>query len=293
MRMQAAVLILFVITAACSSQQQRETRLFDRNNLVAWCIIPYDNQNRTPQERAEMLTELGFSRMAYDWREEHLPRFPEEIRTLQEYDIDLTAAWLWIDERAADGLLPEHDLIFEAIEEAGVSTSIWVGMHENFYEGQSEPEKVEKVADMIRLVRERARVSGSTVALYNHGGWMGVPENQVRIIEAAGEEDLGIVFNFHHGHDQIDRFEQALDTMMPYLETVNLNGMEKDGAHILDIGKGDYEAEMIATLIASGYSGEIGIIGHTEGEDVRDVLSRNLAGLQQVLSEVGAEAAME
>ena len=293
MRMQAVVLILFVITAACSSQQQRETRLFDRNNLVAWCIIPYDNQNRTPQERAEMLTDLGFSRMAYDWREEHLPRFPEEIRTLQEYDIDLTAAWLWIDERAADGLLPEHDLIFEAIEEAGVSTSIWVGMHENFYEGQPETEKVEKVADMIRLVRERARVSGSTVALYNHGGWMGVPENQVRIIEAAGEEDLGIVFNFHHGHDQIDRFEQALDTMMPYLETVNLNGMEKDGAHILDIGKGDYEAEMIATLIASGYSGKIGIIGHTEGEDVRNVLSRNLAGLQQVLSEVGAEAAME
>jgi len=106
------------------------------------------------------------------------------------------------------------------------------------------------------------------------------------VIEATGIDDIGIVFNFHHGHAQIDRFDEALEIMMPWLETVNLNGMEKDGAHILDIGKGDYEKAMIETLIESGYSGNIGIIGHTEGEDVREVLERNLRGLQGILGEI-------
>jgi len=286
-------LLMGSVLIACSQNEEEELamsdepHLFEMRNLVAWCIIPYDNQNRTPQQRAEMLTDLGFSRMAYDWRDEHLPHFPEEIRTLQSHDIDLTAAWLWIDQRATDGLLPEHDKIFDAIEEADVSTNIWVGMHENFYEGLNEQQKVEKVAGMIREVRHRALVSGSSISLYNHGGWMGEPENQVRIIEATGYDDIGIVFNFHHGHDQIDRFEDALNIMMPYLVAVNLNGMEKGGAHILDIGQGDYETDMIATLLDSDYTGHIGIIGHTEGEDVRDVLQRNLEGLQQVLSDLG------
>lgn len=252
------------------------------NNLVAWCIIPYDSKNRTPKERASMLNELGFTRMAYDWREEHLPSFKEEISALQEYGIELTAVWLWIDQRASDGLLPEHDLIFNTLEETRVPTSIWVGVHENFYEGLDNDQKVIKIASMIEKIHERARHSGSTVALYNHGGWLGIPENQVRVIKASKYDDIGIVFNFHHGHDQIDRFSEALSIMMPWLETVNLNGMEKDGAHILEIGRGDYEHEMIKTLSDSGFSGNIGIIGHTEGEDVRDVLVRNLNGLQKL-----------
>jgi len=281
----------FILLLLVSCQQDQNTSephpLFSEENLVAWCIIPYDNQNRTPQERAEMLNELGFTKMAYDWRVEHLPDFPEEIQTLREHDIELTAVWLWIDARAAEEFLPEHDFIFNTLVEEEVSTRIWVGMHQNVYEDLDDDEKVQHVSEIIRRIHERARESGSTVSLYTHQGWLGIPENQVSVIEASGLDDLGIAFNFHHSHDQIDRFEEALDIMMPWLETVNLNGMEKDGAHnILDIGKGDYEKEMIQTLIESGFSGNIGIIGHTYDEDVREVLERNLEGLRGILNEI-------
>ena len=30
-------------------------KLFDKHNLVAWCIVPFDAKNRGPSERAEML----------------------------------------------------------------------------------------------------------------------------------------------------------------------------------------------------------------------------------------------
>ena len=32
-----------------------EQTLFDRDNLMAWCIVPFDGQKRGPEERAEMM----------------------------------------------------------------------------------------------------------------------------------------------------------------------------------------------------------------------------------------------
>lgn len=289
------LIIALLLLSGCSIKENSSSmnnHLFQKENLLAWCVIPYDNQNRSPSERAGMLTELGFTKFAYDWRDHHLPDFPEEINVLEGHEIELSAAWLWVDERASDGLLPEHDKIFDALESSGTSTQIWVGMHDNFYVGLSDEQKLAKVSGIISEIHQRAQISGSTVALYNHGGWASEPENQVRIIKATGRDDIGIVFNFHHGHKHIDRFDEVLDTILPWLVTVNLNGMEKEGAHILDIGKGDYEKEMIRTLLNSGFAGNIGIIGHTEGEDVRVVLQRNLDGLQKILDELGETEAL-
>src|SRR4051794_11644565 len=53
--------------------------LFARKNLVAWCIVPFDSQKRGPEERAQMLEKLGFSKFAYDYRAEHIPTFDAEI----------------------------------------------------------------------------------------------------------------------------------------------------------------------------------------------------------------------
>jgi len=290
------LIIALHFLVGCSNEENSssvDNHLFQKENLLAWCVIPYDNQNRSPAERASMLTELGFTQFAYDWRDHHLPDFPEEIKVLKEHGIELSAAWLWIDKRASNGLLPEHDQIFDALEESATSTQIWVGIHDNYYEDLTEGQKLAKVSRIIREVHQRAQLSGSTVALYNHGGWASEPENQVQIIEATGYDDIGIVFNFHHGHNHIGRFGEVLEIIMPWLVTVNLNGMEKKGAHILDIGKGDYEKEMIRTLLNSGFTGNIGIIGHTEGEDVRDVLQRNLDGLQKILRELGEAEAVQ
>jgi len=52
--------------------------LFARDNLVAWCIVPFDGKRRGPEERVAMLKRLGFKRFAFDWRAEHLPTFDRE-----------------------------------------------------------------------------------------------------------------------------------------------------------------------------------------------------------------------
>jgi hypothetical protein len=45
---------------------QPSSRLFARDNLIAWCIVPFDSKARGPEERAAMLEKLGFKHFAYD-----------------------------------------------------------------------------------------------------------------------------------------------------------------------------------------------------------------------------------
>src|SRR5713101_5590888 len=80
-------LLLAVISLVHSQGQQpskKEVSLFARDNLVAWCIVPFDAKKRGPAERAEMLARLGFKRFAYDWRAEHVATFDAEMRALKE-----------------------------------------------------------------------------------------------------------------------------------------------------------------------------------------------------------------
>ncbi len=62
----------------------RARRLFARENLVAWCIVPFDSKKRGPEERAAMLERLGFKHFAYDWRAEHIPTFDAEMNVLAQ-----------------------------------------------------------------------------------------------------------------------------------------------------------------------------------------------------------------
>src|SRR5215216_7893792 len=71
----------------------RAADIYDRDNLVAWCIVPFDAKKRGPEERAAMLEKLGIKRFAYDYRAEHVPTWDEELDALKRHGIELTAWW--------------------------------------------------------------------------------------------------------------------------------------------------------------------------------------------------------
>ena len=62
--------------------------------------------------------------------------------------------------------------------------------------------------------------------------------------------------------------------------------------NILTLGEGDKELGMMQKLKASGFNGSIGIIGHTDNEDVKLVLERNIDGLKRLLGEMGETKAL-
>ena len=106
-------------------------------------------------------------------------------------------------------------------------------------------------------------------------------------LRELGYEHVGIVYNFHHGHEHIADWPDALRIMKPYLHCLNLNGMN-DGAQpkILGIGKGTHEVEMIREIVRSQYDGPIGILDHRPELDARESLLENRDGLEIVRKEI-------
>jgi len=256
---------------------------FNKNNLLAWCIIPYDSLNRGPEERVKMLKELDIQHYVYDWRSEHISTFEKEIKTAKQNNIKIEGIWLWIDESYDKiGLLSANNKqVIEIAKANNLNCDFWVGFNQNFFDNLSHKEKVNKGSDFLKYLSETLKPS--KICLYNHGDWFGEPENQIEIIQKSKLKNVGLVYSFHHGHHQINRFPSMLKNMLPYLNAINLNGMDIQKGQILSIGQGKHEKEMINTIIESGFSGKIGILGHIINKDVKEVLQENLHGLKIIL----------
>src|SRR4051812_27314191 len=90
--MKTCLCILAAFVAHASAAEPPRD-IFARENLVAWCIVPFDAKKRGPEERAAMLEKIGIRRLAYDYRAEHIPSFDAELDALQRHGIELTAWW--------------------------------------------------------------------------------------------------------------------------------------------------------------------------------------------------------
>ncbi|MEA2708317.1 MAG: hypothetical protein QOF78_918, partial [Phycisphaerales bacterium] len=109
-----ALVVVIVAGLLAAATTKPATKIFARDNLVAWCIVPFDAKKRTPEQRAEMLERLGVKHFAYDWRDEHLPTFNAEIDALKRHGVELTAVWfpanLNADARKILATLEKHKL---------------------------------------------------------------------------------------------------------------------------------------------------------------------------------------
>ena len=249
-----------------------------------WCIVAYDLLERTPEERIKMMKEFGFTKYAYDWRDKHLKDSKNELILAQENGIEILSVWIWLNPKrdSIHKLSPANEKMFSIVEELNLKTTFWVGLSESYFKKINDEVSLKFATNLIKSVSEKANSVGCKVALYNHKGWFGDPLNQIKIIKELPEQDLSIVYNFHHGHQDIDTFSEIAPKIQPYLSAVNLNGMEKDGKKILPIGEGDYEKDMLNTLKKVGFEGPWGILGHVEGKDVKDILINNIEGLNSI-----------
>jgi quinoprotein glucose dehydrogenase len=264
--------------------------VFARTNLVAWCIVPFDAKQRGPEERAAMLEKLGFKLFAYDYRAQHIPAFDAEMEALKRHHVRLFAWWF-------PGVLNEEaKLILDVLKRHGLrDVQLWVtGGGGPTKDAEEQKARVQSEAQRIRPIAEAAAQIGCTVALYNHGGWFGEPENQIAIIEilhAAGVANIGLVYNQHHGHDDVDRFSELLQKMKPHLLALNLNGMtrngDKVGKLILPLGQGELDPGLLKIIRDSGWLGPIGILNHTD-EDAETRLRENLRGLDRLVDQLNS-----
>ncbi len=261
--------------------------LFAKPNLVAWCIVPFDANKRSPEERANMLKRLGLSRVAYDWRADDIPSFDEELNAYQRHGIRLQAFWTPV--RTENPLKEEHwPIILDLLRRHDVKTELWVSLGDRMFIGLEQGERVEKAAAIIEQVAAAAENVGCKIGLYNHGGWFGEPKNQIAIIKHLQRDNVGIVYNFHHGHEHLTEFADLLHAMQPHLLSININGMNAGGPKILPLGEGERERRMLQQILQAGYQGPIGILDHRNELDAEQSLQQNLNGLEKIVQEIHA-----
>lgn len=286
------ILCMTLMLAGCGTgtdEKRGNYDLFARDNLLAWCIVPYDAEDRGPEERAQMLRDLGITMLAYDWRERHIPTFDAEWEALNKYGIKLQAFWM------VTGLEPAGDStverVFDFVEQNNVQTQLWTYIVETEEFRNMDPEeKVDKVVEILEYLAERAERAQCQIGLYNHRGWLGEPENQVKIIDQLDRENVGLVYNFHHAVGHHERFEEFFPTLVPHLMALNLAGIKSsDSVNFYGIGEGDAEYDMIQVVAESDYAGPIGIINHDHQRDAREGLLTEMAGLEKVLRAIDGE----
>ena len=258
--------------------------IFRKDNLAAWCIVPFDAKKRSPEDRAAMVAKMGIRKIAYDWRAEHVQEFEREILAYQKNGIEMSAFW---------GI---HDDALRLFEKHKIHPELWMMLR---VAGDTEEAKVEAAATALLPTLEKARKVGCKVGIYNHGGWGGEPENMVAVCEYLkkkhGTDNVGIVYNLHHGHSHLTRLAAALGAMKPWLLCLNLNGMDPNGDQrgrkILPIAAGSEDIRVTQIIRDSGYQGPIGILNHT-GEDAEARLLDNLDGLASVVQSLEKGAAL-
>jgi len=290
--------------------------LFARDNLFAWCIVPFDGKKRGPEARAAMLERLGIHLFAYDYRAEHIPTFDAELAALKRHHIRLIAWWF------PTTLNAEARHILDVLKRHRVHTQLWVtGSGGPVHSDAQRQRRIDAEAARIRPIAQAAAAIGCTVALYNHGGWFGKPENQLAIIRRLRLPNVGIVYNLHHGHADIDRFPELLRAIKPHLLAISLNGMNRlgeslakkhrskngagglpspietavrsnavTGSTILPIGAGQYDRPLLRAILESGWRGPVGILNHTD-YDAESRLRDNLDGLAWIVKQLAGRPA--
>ena len=262
--------------------------VFSRNNLVAWCIVPFDIKKRGAEERAQMLEKLGISKFAYDWRDEHVPLFDKEMEVLESHHLILQAFWMPYGPNPTNN--QHYGKIMEQLKRHHLQTQLWwsYGSNEDVLKSMSQMEKVITIANMVKKMAEDALAIGCTVGLYGHGGWFGEPENQLAILTYLKMKNVGIVYNFNHAEEQIDRFPDFFPALVPKLIALNISGLKKGPpGKVVIVGQGDSEEKMIRIIAESGYQGPIGVINEDSDPDAEIGLSKNLSGLKKTLQHLG------
>lgn len=290
------MIILLLGLCFIISCSKPDRSVFSKDNITPWCIVPFDVKQRNPQERAEMLSRLGFKTLAYDWRNVHIPQFDEEIVQLKKHGITMTAFW-WT------GGLPENEEAFKASEimntqmdffrRNSLKLDVWVAINPPDVPDGTDEERCTELARRLDILAGEFRKLDCRLGIYNHGGWGGEPDNMIRILKMMKSGNAGIVYNFHHAHEHLDLLPEAFNRMLPYLYCVNLNGMTREGPKILPLGEGKEDIKIMKMISSSGYNGPIGIIGHVNDEDVELVLKRNIEGLKKLLLEIGDKEALK
>ncbi len=268
---------------------------FAKSNLHVWAYEEYDAVNRTPEQRARLLKELGITKAGYVCRNAaRVAQFEAYVKAYKKEGIELISVWTPVNtEKPLEE--PQISTFLDVADRHKLRIQWWLTLEQDF-DILPEASRVEIAVARLRPLVIEANKRQCRLVLYGHGRdkWFTQYENLIVILERLKEEmpeaKLGIIYNFHQSHAQMDRLKSVFPRLKPYLVALNLNGMQSGGPQIVPLGSGDREREMIDIIFKSGWRGPVGIIAHNRSADAKQTLQGNLDGLRSLLKQIGDES---
>lgn len=244
-----------------------------------FCIDWHDAKQRSFEQQAVMLKELGYPGVGHIW----LDKVEERIKTLDAANLKLFQITMTVD--VAPGKTPydanRFKAVCSAIEGRGVQFCLLVnGMKPS--DASVDPRAV----DILRAMSDQAKDSDAQLLLYPHqGSWIERLEDSIRVADKVDRPNVGVMFNLCHwlrvdsGRD----YKPLLKPAIPRLWAVSINGAdefdEKPGwdRYIQPLDRGSFDVgKLLGTLKELGYKGPIGLQCYGIGGDAREHLARSM-----------------
>ena len=156
----------------------------------------------------------------------------------------------------------------------------------------------ERAVPIIRELADMARDSGAKIVLYPHVNmWLEKVGDAVRLARKVERPNVGVMFNLCHWMkvDKDENLKPVLESAMPYLMAVSINGTDKNeavhagtGNWLQPLDKGDYDVFIVLkTLKDLGYKGPVGLQCWGIEGDARDHLTRSMAAWKKYVARFG------
>ena len=236
----------------------------------------------TAKQGVQLIRESGYDGMEY----ERYEGITEIIEELDKNGLRLYALYLGVQ---LDRNKPKYDpRLKETIELLkGRDVTLWLNIRSRKLKC-SDPAGDARAVEIIREIDDMVAGKGFRIALYpHHKFWLERVEDSVRVTKKVDRKNVGAIFNLCHwlkaegGKDM----KLLIETAMPYLFSVSINGAEHTGGWekiIQPLDSGEYDVyAFLETLKKTGYSGHIGLQTYGITVPARDHLARSMKKWRQ------------
>jgi sugar phosphate isomerase/epimerase len=239
-----------------------------------------DKNHTTPEAQAKMLKELGYAGCSVDAGE----GVSDMLQALDNQNLKLFALYAGIQ-------LKEGKTTYEEQLQDNIKllkdrkTIIWL------YVAGTRPDEpaLETDSPVVAAIREIAALaqqSGLKVALYPHSGfYMDRMTDAVRLVKESSMDNVGVTFNLCHWLkvEGDGNLEAVLETAMPYLYLVTVNGADSDGEDwktlIQTLDSGTFNIDgLLWALRVRNFSAPIGLQHYGIEGDAAQNLEKSMNG---------------
>jgi sugar phosphate isomerase/epimerase len=249
-----------------------------------FCIDWHDAKQRSYEEQARMLKELGYDGVGHIW----LDGVEERLKSLDDAGLRLFQITMVVevgpDKPPYD---PRFQAVLDRVRGRGVQFALLVNGHT-----PSDPSVDPRAVDILREMSDRAKTAGAQLLLYPHlGSWIERIEDAVRVAEQVDRPNVGVMFNLCHWLrvDERRDYPRLLRLAGSRLWAVSINGTDTFdpqpgwARYIQPLDRGDFDvAAFLRTLREVGYQGSIGLQCYGIEGDARDHLSRSMAAWKRI-----------